>query len=108
MRILNKMHILAEEGALIVTDMPMFAVRANMRVPVELSWVSDKLLRSGFLTEADFINVIEREQPELILLARYPLFEVHAYLEENPDYEQVYSTKIHTGRKGTLYARTIP
>jgi hypothetical protein len=108
MRILSKMLTLAEEGDMMVTDMPMFAVRAKMRVPAALAWVSDKLLRGEFLTEADFIEVIDQEQPALVLIARYPLREVHAYLEESPYYEAVYSTKIHTGRKGTLYARKLP
>ena len=102
------MNSLAKEGTLIVTDMPIFAVRAKMRVPVELAWVSDKRFRTGFLSEQDFIDVIEREKPTLVLIARYPLSEVRAYLESNANYEEVISTKIHTDRKATLYHRSEP
>jgi hypothetical protein len=108
MRILSKMNTLAEDGTLIVTDMPIFAVRAKMLIPVELAWVSDKRFRTGFLSEQDFIDVIEREKPTLVLIARYPLSEVRAYLDSNPNYEEVISTKIHTERKATLYKRVDP
>jgi hypothetical protein len=108
MRILSKMNSLAQDGTLIVTDMPIFAVRAKMLVPVELAWVSDKRIRTGFLSEQDFIDIIERDKPALVLIARYPLSEVRAYLESNPNYEEVISTKIHTERKATLYKRVEP
>jgi hypothetical protein len=108
MRILSKMNSLAEGETLIVTDMPIFAFRSKMLIPVELAWVSDKRFRTGFLSEQDFIDVIERDKPALVLVARYPLSEVRAYLESNPNYEEVISTKIHTGRKATLYHRIEP
>jgi hypothetical protein len=108
MRILSEMNSLAQEGTLIVTDMPIFAVRAKMLIPVELAWVSDKRFRTGFLSEQDFIDVIERDKPTLVLIARYPLSEVRAYLDSNPNYEEVLSTKIHTDRKATLYHRIEP
>jgi hypothetical protein len=105
MQVLSRMVSLAEEGDLIVTDMPIFAVRAKMHVPLELAWVSDKRFRTGFLTEADFIDLVERYEPRLVLIARYPLQDVRDYLAENPDYDEVITTKIHTQKRATLYTR---
>jgi 4-amino-4-deoxy-L-arabinose transferase-like glycosyltransferase len=107
MLVLKRMLANADEGDLVVTDMPIFVVRAKMRVPVELAWVSDKRIRTGLLTKQDFIDAIEREEPALVLIARYPMDTVRSYLEANPDYEEVVSTKIFTGNKATLYRRVV-
>jgi hypothetical protein len=108
MQILSKMTSLAQDGTLIVTDMPIFAVRAKMLVPVELAWVSTKRFKTGLISEQDFIDVIEREKPALVLIARYHLGDVRHYLESNPNYEKVFSTKIHTERTATLFKRVEP
>ncbi len=108
MLILKRMQPFIKEGVPIVTDMPMFAFRANMLVPIDLAWVSSKKMNTGLLTEQDFIDVIERDNPTLILIARYKLDEVRAYLADNANYEEVISTKIHTERKATLYSRIEP
>jgi hypothetical protein len=108
MLILNRMQSLAKEGDLIVTDMPIFAVRAKMLVPVELVWVSDKRFGAGMLSEQDFIDAIDQEKPVLVLIARYPLRDVRAYLEKNPNYEEVFRTQVDPQRKAILYHRIAP
>jgi hypothetical protein len=108
MRILYKMHTLAEVGDVIVTDMPIFAVRAKMLVPLELAWISEKRFRTHKLTEQDIIDVIQREKPPLVLIARFPFETVRSYMDGNTNYEEVITTKIHTQKRGTLYYRLEP
>jgi hypothetical protein len=108
MRILYKMTKLADEGAVIVTDMPIFAVRAKMLVPLELAWISEKRFRTNKLTEQDVIDVIQREKPPLVLIARFPFETVRAFMDGNANYEELITTKIHTQKRGTLYHRLVP
>jgi len=79
-----------------VTDLPMYAFRAGLLVPPPLAAITDKRLSSGEISEAQIIQVIETYKPEQVLLGRFDLPAVEAYLKE--DYRRIYQW----GRK-TLY-----
>jgi hypothetical protein len=72
----------------VVTDMPMYPFRVGLLVPPPLAAVTDKRLSSGELTEEQIIQVIEEYQPEQVLLGRFNLPTVEAYLKK--DYRRVY------------------
>jgi len=72
----------------VVTDMPMYAFRAGLLVPPPLAAITDKRLASGEATEEQIIQVIEEYQPEQVLLGRFDLPAVEAYLKK--DYRRIY------------------
>jgi hypothetical protein len=80
----------------VVTDLPMYAFRAGLPVPPPLAALTDKRLSSGEISEAQIIQVIEDYKPEQVLLGRFNLPAVEAYLKE--DYRRL----LKSGRK-TLY-----
>lgn len=57
---------------LVVTDYPIVAFYAEMPVPPYLASSSIKRTLSGLLKTEDYLDIIRREQPELILFGRYP------------------------------------
>lgn len=58
-------------GDLLVTDRPMLAFRAGLKVPPELAVWSRKRMKIGQLTEADILRVIWRDRPRQVLLQRF-------------------------------------
>ena len=70
------------EGGVIVTDSPMFAFRSRREIPPELAVFSDKRLSTGWLTEDQVIAAIRDRQPRLVLLARFNLPKVRAYVQD--------------------------
>jgi hypothetical protein len=77
------------EGGVIVTDSPMFAFRSRREIPPELAVFSDKRLSTGWLTEDQVISAIRERQPKLVLLARFALPRVRAYVQDR--YRLMYS-----------------
>ncbi len=68
----------------VMADMLMDAFYADLPVPPELAVYSTKRRRSGQLSEAMIVKVLERYCPEQVLLRRYPPGkEVLEYLHEN-------------------------
>jgi len=93
---LTEMGGRADKTEWAVTDLPMYAFRAGLSVPPTLAAITDKRLASGELTQEQIIQVIEEYKPEQVLLGRFNLPLVEAYLKE--DYRRIYQW----GRK-TLY-----
>jgi hypothetical protein len=75
-------------GDWLITDRPMFAFRSRRSLPPALANVSQKVIRSGVLTEQQIIELIRESDAPVVLLGRFALPEVEAYLE--PRYDQVY------------------
>lgn len=65
------------------TDAPMFAFRARLPVPPELAVITDKRLRTGYLTDEEILATVKRYQPEQVLLGRFTLPGLSEYLEAN-------------------------
>jgi 4-amino-4-deoxy-L-arabinose transferase-like glycosyltransferase len=75
-------------GSQLVTDRPMFAYRSRRSVPPAMANLSQKVLRSGVVTEGQIIEMIREHDAPVVLLGRFDLPEVEAYLDEG--YDQVY------------------
>jgi hypothetical protein len=75
----------------VVTDLPMFAFRTRLLVPPELAVFTEKRILAGELTEAEIITALRNYQPEQILLGRFELSQVEAYLDQS--YDLLYSDK---------------
>lgn len=83
LRILNLMNEYADQTHWIVTDVPMFAFRVARPVPPILATFSSKRLATGSLTEEDILKAMREYQPEQVLMARFEIPALEAYLEEN-------------------------
>lgn len=75
-------------GSLLITDRPMFAFRSRRDLPPGMANLSQKVLRSGVVTEGQIIEIIRESEAPVVLLGRFDLPEVEAYLK--PGYDQVY------------------
>lgn len=67
----------------IVTDTPMYAFRVHRPVPPNLATFSAKRLATGSLTEQDILAAMREYQPEQVLMARFTIPALEAYLQEN-------------------------
>ena len=73
--ILIRMANRAHKTQWVVTDLPMYAFRVGLLVPPNLSFISEKRLYTGEITEKQIIQDIEVYRPEMVLLgrSRYPV-----------------------------------
>ena len=67
----------------IMTDMPMYAFRVHRPVPPSLATFSSKRLATGSLTEEDILTAMREYRPEQVLMARFEIPALEAYLQEN-------------------------
>lgn len=58
----------------LVTDVPLYAFMAGLKVPPQLAVISWKRLYSGQLSTTLLQDVMKDSQPELVLLGRFPEF----------------------------------
>lgn len=79
-RVLGTMAEYAPQTKWVFTDSPMFAFRARLAVPPELAVMTDKRIRTGLLTDEQILHIILQYQPEQILLGRFSLPGLDAYL----------------------------
>lgn len=82
----------------IVTDSPIFAVRAGIPVPPATAVLSRKQLETGNITNDKLIKIIEQYQPEKILLKRFPWTEVTDYLQKDYQLKKQQKTDLHNFR----------
>jgi hypothetical protein len=82
------------------TDLPMVAFQTQLKVPPEIAVFSRKRLRSQKITQPYLTEILNRYQPEQVLLGRFP--EVKAGLSSalNQHYAVQYAKK-----NLTLYLR---
>jgi hypothetical protein len=83
LKILNIMNEYVDQTHWIVTDVPMFAFRVARPVPPVLATFSSKRLATGSLTEEDILTAMREYQPEQVLMARFEIPALEAYLQEN-------------------------
>jgi hypothetical protein len=67
----------------IMTDMPMYAFRVHRPVPPSVATFSSKRLATGSLTEEDILTAMREYRPEQVLMARFEIPTLEAYLQEN-------------------------
>jgi hypothetical protein len=63
--------------------MPMYAFRVHKPVPPIVATFSSKRLSTGSLTEADILAAMREYRPEQVLMARFEIPALEAYLKEN-------------------------
>jgi len=87
--ILTRMANHAPQTRWVLTDLPMYAFRVGLLVPPHLSYVSEKSLLTGELTEEGMIRTIEGYRPEMVLLGRGEYPELEGYLKA--DYQLLFT-----------------
>jgi hypothetical protein len=83
LRVLRTMNVYVDQTNWIVTDMPMYAFRVGRPVPPNLATFSSKRLATGSLTDEDILDAMREYQPEQVLIARFKIPVLEAYLQEN-------------------------
>jgi len=98
-KILRKIHQYSSQTNWMVTDMPMYAFRANILVPPNLAVTSWKRFASGELTETEIIATVQEYKPEQVLIGRFDFPLLDQFLQQ--DYQLIFE------RDGTtmLYVR---
>ena len=83
MKVIRTMTEYADQTNWIVTDMPMYAFRVHRPVPPSLATLSGKRLATGSLGEEDILAAMRQYRPEQVLMARFEIPAIEAYLKEN-------------------------
>jgi 4-amino-4-deoxy-L-arabinose transferase-like glycosyltransferase len=83
LEVLKTMNQYADQTNWIVTDMPIYAFRVHKPVPPVLATFSKKRLVTGSLTEEDILKAMRDYRPEQVLIARFDIPALDAYLQEN-------------------------
>jgi 4-amino-4-deoxy-L-arabinose transferase-like glycosyltransferase len=83
LRVLRTMDEYIDQTNWIMTDMPMYAFRVGRPVPPNVATFSSKRLATGSLTEEDILTAMRDNQPEQVLMARFEIPALEAYLHEN-------------------------
>jgi 4-amino-4-deoxy-L-arabinose transferase-like glycosyltransferase len=83
LKVLETMEKYADQTNWIVTDMPIYAFRVHKPVPPILATFSKKQLVTGSLTEEDILKAMRDYRPEQVLMARFDIPALDAYLQEN-------------------------
>lgn len=83
LRVLRTMGEYIDQTNWIMTDMPMYAFRVGRPVPPDVATFSSKRLATGSLTEEDILTAMRDYQPEQVLMARFEIPALEAYLQEN-------------------------
>ncbi len=83
LEVLETMNKYADQTNWIVTDMPIYAFRVHKPVPPVLATFSKKRLLTGSLTEEDILKAMRDYRPEQVLIARFDIPALDAYLQEN-------------------------
>lgn len=83
LRVIRTMEEHVAQTHWILTDMPMYAFRVQRPVPPNLATFSQKRLSTGSLTENDILAAMHEYRPEQVLMARFEIPALEAYLQEN-------------------------
>ncbi len=83
LKVIRTMNEYVDQTHWIVTDMPMYAFRVHRPVPPILATFSSKRLATGSLTEEDILAAMREYRPEQVLMARFQIPALEAYLQEN-------------------------
>ena len=83
LRVLRTMSEYTDQTHWIMTDMPMYAFRVRRPVPPSVATFSSKRLATGSLTEEDILTAMRDYQPEQVLMARFHIPALEAYLQEH-------------------------
>jgi hypothetical protein len=82
LKVLRVMSEYVDQTDWIMTDMPMYAFRVGRPVPPNVATFSSKRLATGSLTEEDILTAMRDYNPEQVLMARFEIPSLEAYLQE--------------------------
>lgn len=82
-KVISDMEKYSKETNWIVTDMPMYAFIVKKPVPPILATFSRKRLITGSLSDQDILTAMRDYHPEQVLMARFVIPELEAYLQEH-------------------------
>jgi len=83
LRVIRTMDQYAGQTNWIMTDSPMFAFRVHRPVPPSMATFSSKRLATGSLTDEDILTAMREYKPEQVLMARFEIPALEAYVQEN-------------------------
>lgn len=83
LKVIRTMNEYVDQTNWIVTDMPMYAFRVQRPVPPNLATFSSKRLATGSLTEEDILTAMREYRPEQVLMARFEIPALEAYLKNH-------------------------
>jgi 4-amino-4-deoxy-L-arabinose transferase-like glycosyltransferase len=83
LRVIRTMDEYVDQTHWIMTDMPMYAFRLGRPVPPSVATFSSKRLATGSLTEEDILAAMRDYQPEQVLMARFHIPALEAYLQKH-------------------------
>jgi 4-amino-4-deoxy-L-arabinose transferase-like glycosyltransferase len=83
LKVIRTMSQYIDQTNWIMTDMPMYAFRVGRPVPPNVATFSSKRLATGSLTEEDILTAMRDYQPEQVLMARFQIPALEAYLQEH-------------------------
>jgi 4-amino-4-deoxy-L-arabinose transferase-like glycosyltransferase len=83
LKVIRVMDQYVDQTNWIMTDMPMYAFRVQRPVPPSVATFSSKRLATGSLTEEDILTAMRNYQPEQVLMARFQIPALEAYLQEH-------------------------
>jgi 4-amino-4-deoxy-L-arabinose transferase-like glycosyltransferase len=83
LKVIYAMNQYVDQTNWIVTDMPMYAFIIGRPVPPILATFSKKRLVTGSLTDEDILTAMYNYHPEQVLMARFVIPPLEAYLKEN-------------------------
>ena len=83
LKVLRTMNEYIDQTNWIMTDMPMYAFRVQRPVPPNVATFSIKRLVTGSLTEDDILTAMRDYQPEQVLIARFHIPALEAYLQKH-------------------------
>ena len=83
LRVIRTMDEYIDQTNWILTDMPMYAFRVGRPVPPSVATFSSKRLATGSLTEEEILAAMRDYQPEQVLIARFHIPALEAYLQEH-------------------------
>jgi 4-amino-4-deoxy-L-arabinose transferase-like glycosyltransferase len=83
LKVISTMNEYIDRTNWIMTDMPMYAFRVHKPVPPSLATFSQKRLITGSLTDEDILAAMREYHPEQVLMARFEIPALEAYLQEN-------------------------
>jgi len=88
-KIVKKMAQYSANTRWVFTDRPMYAFRSGCLVPPEIAVLSRKRIKTGGLTEQEIFEILQKRQPEQVLLARFKWNTLETYLKQK--YRVIYS-----------------
>jgi hypothetical protein len=96
--IVNLMKQYSKQTHLVVTDSPIFAFYAQLPVHPYLASCEVKRVKTELLTADDFIAIIKKEKPELILFAGFPAISLRVIPHIKDFYDLVYHSPNRSAR----------